>query len=221
MGRIASLSIPEFPDALEEPPPRQGFFEHSAYLAVAAHLPDDYRDVFDFGYWTGWRKNREVQTLVWDMVDLEANELRLTPAFSKTKAGRVVPIIVPLREVLLRRLAKQRRDCPFVFHREGRRIGDWRRVWKRACEAAGHAGLRYHDLRRTVARNLDRAGVPRGVAMQMIGHKTENVYRRYNITSRRDLDIAKRLYEDYMTNQPTTNNVVSWPISAVDRVRPA
>lgn len=40
--------------------------------------------------------------------------------------------------------------------------------------------------RRTAARNLERAGVPRSLAMKITGHRTEAVYRRYTFTSDAD-----------------------------------
>ncbi len=44
-----------------------------------------------------------------------------------------------------------------------------------------------HDLRRTAARNLTRAGVARHVAMRILGLKTEAMWRRYSIVETDDL----------------------------------
>jgi integrase len=93
----------------------------------------------------------------------------------------------PLREVLARRMAARRLDTPLVFHYDdGKPIGDWRKVWKRACREAGLPGKLFHDLRRTCARNLIQSGVPEAHAMKVTGHKTRSVFDRYNITSEVD-----------------------------------
>ena len=75
-------------------------------------------------------------------------------------------------------------------HKGGRRIKSFRRSWLTACRRAGVAGRVPHDFRRTAVRNLERAGVPRKVAMAMVGHKTESVYRRYDIVTDSDLHAA-------------------------------
>jgi integrase len=84
-------------------------------------------------------------------------------------------------------LQKRGTICRFVFQRSGKRIKDLRAAWEAACKAAGHPGMLLHDLRRSAVRNMERAGLSRSVAMQLTGHKTEAVYRRYAITSEADL----------------------------------
>jgi integrase len=67
-----------------------------------------------------------------------------------------------------------------VFHRDsGDPIRYLRRAWV--------PGRILHDLRRTAVRRMERAGVPRSVAMKVSGHRTESIYRRYAIVAERDI----------------------------------
>jgi integrase len=117
--------------------------------------------------------------------------------------------------VLSRRLLARRFDTPLVFHHAGGQpVGDWRKTWWRATRAAGLSGKLFHDLHRTVARNLVRSGVPERVAMAIIGHKTRSMLDRYNITSEADLRSATQRLAEYVSASPATSTVVPLPKAA-------
>ena len=51
---------------------------------------------------------------------------------------------------------------------------------------------------------MERAGIPRNVAMEISGHRTESVYRRYDIVSKRDLMSAAEKLERYLEQEHET-----------------
>lgn len=195
---------------------RTGFFEEAEFRAVVAELPEDLRLIVEFAYLTGWRL-QEYQALQWRQVDFQTRVIRLEPGTTKNAEGREFPfgVLPPLTELLERQRARTTaleratgQIIPWVFHRDGEPIRDFRKAWLSACKRAGVPGRLRHDFRRTVVRNLERAGVPRSVAMRLTGHKTESVYRRYAIVAQADLrdGVAKlaRLHEADRQAAPAT-----------------
>jgi integrase len=184
--------VPKIP-MLQERNVRQGFFDDAMVDAVLAQLPAPLRPVIRFAYITGWRVQSEVLPMEWRQVDRNAREVRLEPGTTKNQGGRVFPFTDALSTLFdglwdeYEALKKRGTICRYVFHRNGKRITDLRGAWTKACTGAGHPGMLVHDLRRSAVRNMERAGLSRSVAMQLTGHKTEAVYRRYAITAEGDL----------------------------------
>jgi integrase len=175
---------------LQEQNVRTGFFEDNQFEAVRAHLPAYAQPVVTFAYITAWRVRSEVLTLQWRQIDFKAGIVRLDPGTTKNLEGRVFVMTPDLRILLEAQRAAtdtlQKRTgsvIQWVFHwtKRGRPRKGFRKAWIQACLEAGVPGRILHDFRRAAVRNLERAGVPRSVAMKMIGHKTESVYRRYAI----------------------------------------
>lgn len=186
---------------------RKGFFEEPELRTLYKFLPEEVRPMIVFAYITGWRIRSEIQSLEWQNIDLRAGIIRLDPGVAKNKEGRLFPFTSELRSILeeqrKKTVALQKelgKIIPWVFHRNGKRIGYFRRSWVTACRKSGLAGRILHDFRRTAVRKLVRAGVPQVVAKQLTGHKTDSVFERYNIVSEGDLKEAAAKLEKSFGN---------------------
>jgi integrase len=213
--------IPYIP-MLKESNVRKGFFENGEYLALREALPEDLRPIVTFGYHSGWRK-AEILGLTWDKVDLKEGTLRLDPGETKNEEGRTLYMNDELLEEMHKLQAKRYLGCPYVFHREGKPIAGFRKAWISACikiglcevlrDSEGRAVVVknkkgnekvvkvptriFHDFRRTAIRDMVRSGVSERVAMSISGHKTRNVFDRYNIVSDQDLKEAAKKKQAY------------------------
>ncbi|HQR65849.1 MAG TPA: site-specific integrase [Thermoanaerobaculia bacterium] len=191
--------------ALPEHNARQGFFERSDFEAVVSKIRDhDVKDFLQFFYVTGMRPG-EIRSLTWQSYSKEDGTIRLHERDSKTGFGRAIPVVGLIKEVIDRRVKRRRLDSQYIFHRRGKRMGEFRKTWATACKAAGLEDRRIYDIRRTSVRNMVRAGVDATVAMRISGHRTRQVFDRYNIVSDADLRAAVETTTKYVENLPGKN----------------
>lgn len=104
----------------------------------------------------------------------------------KTEAGRrIVPIVEPLREMLLihrQDTAGDPNPHGLVWaHRDGRPIGEkqeWQ-LWRQLLDAAELPRVDQYATRHTTATLLDALGVSEDVRMQIMGHSSKVAHRAY------------------------------------------
>jgi integrase len=209
---------------LKENNARKGFFEHGEFIAFRNALPEYFKPVVTFAYYTGWRK-QEILSLEWNQVDLNGRTVRLDVGTTKNDKGRLIVLDGELLETMQGQWERRKVAeipgqsptllCPYVFHRDGKPIRDFRKAWAKARKETGLAAKILHDFRRTAVRDAVRGGVPERVAMMESGHKTRSVFDRYNIVSEDDLKEAARRRWEYAQSQAKAGNVV--PIKSVQQ----
>lgn len=189
---------------LKEPPPRRGFLELEKFEELVGLLPTHLRPLITFLYYCGVRLGEALQ-IEWSQVDLDTRLVQLEEEQTKTEEPR----IVPLHSVLVMMLRAIEPKTGKVFSDVNLRM-----EWQKACAACGlgtrtlvqaengdgypwyrYRGLLIHDLRRSAVRNLRKAGVNESVIMKISGHRTAEVFRRYNIVSTDDVSTAMRALE--------------------------
>lgn len=177
---------------LKEDNTRTGFLESKQHDKLAAECAKAglwMRAIFEVGVTYGWRHG-ELLGLRVSRVDLLAGTIRLEPGTTKNREGRQVTMTQSVR-ALLSQCIHGKTSEEYVFTREdGIPVRDFRGAWAAACEAANVPTLLFHDLRRTAARNLRRAGVAEGIIQKIGGWKTRSVFERYAIVSDRDINDA-------------------------------
>lgn len=219
MNLVEGLVLPRFP-AIAVDNARKRFFTRAEFERLRAELPSYLRGPATVMYLIGWRKS-EVLRLEWRDVDWEAGVLHLRPELSKGGHARQVPFaLVPaledvLQEALWETQRAQRRLgrlVSWVFHRGGQQIKNMSKAWSVVRAKAGLAHTP-HDFRRTAVRNLELVlQVPRATAMQIVGHRTEDMYRRYAISTSDDVaEAMRRVGEHFEEEQGRGAKVIQFP----------
>ncbi|MGA8540100.1 MAG: tyrosine-type recombinase/integrase, partial [Terriglobales bacterium] len=187
---------------LKEPRARKGFVTQKQFDELLAALPSHLRPLIQFLYWCGCRLG-EARAIQWEQVNLKERLIRLEAEQTKTDEPRVIP----LPSVVAAQLARIEPKVGKVFDDTNLRT-----EWARGCTAVGlgkmekqeseegnkwhkYTGLIIHDLRRSAIRNMVAAGNSQDWCMAISGHKTADVFRRYNIVSTADITTAMQRVE--------------------------
>jgi integrase len=178
--------LPRFPK-LAENNIRTGFLEDAQCKTLMAYCPDLwFQAIVEIGRTYGWRISELINLKVRD-IDLAGRTIRLEPGTTKNKDGREVTMTGNIYALLTRCVAGKSAASSIFTRPDGKPVKIFRKTWANACKSAGVPGLLFHDLRRTAARNLRRAGIAEGVIMKIGGWRTRSVFERYAIVSQTDV----------------------------------
>ncbi len=174
---------------LRVPNVRRKAVNEEFFQQLLAAAEPELKAILLIGFDTGMRK-REVLDLIWEQVDLKGGAIHLAQQDTKGEDARLVVLTARALDAL-KALTQGLPHVPVFPNPEtGAPWQDIRKMWRRACEAAGLEGLWVHDLRRSFVTGARKAGVAESVVMRMSGHKTRAVFDRYNIVSEEDLRAA-------------------------------
>jgi integrase len=149
-------------------------------------------------YQTGMRRG-EILNLTWDRVDLKAGLIRLKAEDTKTDEARFVPLTADLTAKLKELYKVRYLHEPHVFLVNGKSVSSIKTAFNAACRRAKIEGFRFHDFRHTAVTNMRRAGIDHLTIMRITGHKTLEVFKRYNSFLENDLREAAHRFNTYIT----------------------
>jgi integrase len=181
--------LPRFPK-LEENNVREGFAEDGQCERIIEYCPELwFRGLVECGRTYGWRES-ELLNLRVKQIDMMQRVIRLAPGTTKNKSGRNVAMTAAVAG-LLGALVEGKGPDDFLFTRpDGKPVRSFKKLWRNACISAEVPALLFHDLRRTRARDMRRAGISEEEIMKIGGWKTASVFKRYAIVDESDMRAA-------------------------------
>lgn len=172
-------------------------FTEEQFAAILKELSPHLHPLLVFLYNTGMRSG-QAKAMTWEMID-ENDFLVIPGEFTKNGDPFALPLVDENKKPydwskpILK--TKSRPHGEPIFS-----TTNFRSEWRRAChklklgifneETQEYRGAEPHDFRRTGVSNLIARGVPESVAMQISGHKTNSMFKRYGITDQRQVQNA-------------------------------
>ncbi|MEW6386312.1 MAG: tyrosine-type recombinase/integrase [Thermodesulfobacteriota bacterium] len=154
------------------------------YERLLAYSPPHLKPIVKLAYHTGMRQG-EILNLTWGQVDLKEGFIRLNPENTKTNEGRLVPLSQEMVE-MLKAMPRGLPGVP-VFTYKGNSVACIKKSFVTACKRAGIENFRFHDLRHTAINNWRLQGHDYFRIMAASGHKTMEVFKRYNTVTPEEL----------------------------------
>jgi integrase len=211
---------------VERGQPREVFLTPAEFSVIVPRLDAETARLVRWVWNTGWRITAACK-LEWRDVNRDEGWALLRRENSKNKREQRVPLVGELAEIIEGAHAARRLDQPRVFHhsegRPFRRESVWR-AFKKACVRAGigvvtvqrngkdvkTSNRTLHDMRRSAARDLIRTGVvSEDVARKITGHRTREVFSRYNISADADLVMALAALQEHRAANPGVAKTVT------------
>jgi integrase len=218
--------VPDFP-TIGKLHVREGFVDPGQWAQLRAKLRPDFRDAGDFAFLCGAREMEtlslkwtdvESEPRVIRLRETKTGRPRAIPydewpdmaalierrAAVRERLKRAAVAVFPLyvfcfSEAIVVRGRQYHAAGGPLFKTTGERglPAVLRSEWAAACASIGLPGLLFHDLRRSAARNFERAGIPHSVAMKL-GGWTGKIYDRYLIGAESEVAPAVPKLSEYL-----------------------
>lgn len=138
-------------------------------------------------------RSDEARLLRWSQVNFETAEIVVGKAKTEAGRGRRIPMSANLKTVLSQHAAWYTRRFEaahpdhYVFRRSSRRaptdptrpVGSLKKAWESVRKTAV-VKCRLHDLRHSFCTKLAEAGVPESTMLDIMGHVSKTMLRRYS-----------------------------------------